>query len=116
MQKGSFLTKLLVTLTLNQIISQFELHQLINEPTHVLQNSSCIYLIFISQPNVIVESGVHPSIHPNCHHQVVFVKFNLKICYPPLYLGEVGSLKKRMLILSKEQLTISTGRKFLHQC
>ena len=32
-----------------------------------------------------MESGVHFSIHPNCHHLIVFVKFNLKIFYlPPL--------------------------------
>ena len=31
------------------------------------------------------ESGVHSSLHPNCHHQIVFAKFNLKIYYPPPY-------------------------------
>ena len=46
-------------------------------------------LIFSSQPNLVVESGVHPSLHPNCHHQIVFAKFNLMICYPPSYSGEV---------------------------
>ena len=32
-----------------------------------------------------MESGVHSSLHPNCHHQVVFAKFNLFILYPPPY-------------------------------
>ena len=72
------------------ITSQFGLHQLINEPTHLLQNSSsCIDLIFTSQPNIAVESGVHLSLRPNCHHQIIFAKFNLKIYYPPPYLREV---------------------------
>ena len=58
--------------TIESITSQFELHQLINEPTHLLQNSSsCIDLIFTSQLNIVVESGVHPSLHPNCHHQII---------------------------------------------
>ena len=28
---------------------------------------------------------MHPSLHPNCHHQIVFSKVNLKIEYPPFY-------------------------------
>ena len=76
--------------TIKSITSQFGLHQLINEPTHLLQNSSsCIDLIFTSQPNIVVESGVYPSLHPNCHHQIM----------------------KQMLILSNKQLTVSNGKK-----
>ena len=63
--------------TIESIVSQFGLHQLINEPTNLFQNSSsCINLIFTSQANLVAESGVHLSIHPNCHHQLVFAKFN----------------------------------------
>ena len=62
------------------------MHQVIKEPTHILHNSSsCIDLIFASQPNLIIESGVHPSLHPNCHHQLIYAKFNLQIYYPPQY-------------------------------
>ena len=28
---------------------------------------------------------MHPSLHPNFHHRIVFSKLNLKIEYPPLY-------------------------------
>ena len=81
--------------TIESITSQFGLHQLINKPTYLLQNSSsCIDLIFTLQPNIVVESGVHPSLHPNCHHQIVSVKFNLKIYYPPPYLREVWHYKE----------------------
>ena len=60
------------------------LHQLINEPTHLLDSSSsCIDLIFTSKPNPVMESGVQPSLHSNCHHQLAFAKFNLSIYYPP---------------------------------
>ena len=75
--------------TIESINSQFGLYQLVNEATHLLEayllenSSSCIDLIFTSQPNLIVESGVHPSLHPNCHQQIVFAKFNLMISYPP---------------------------------
>ena len=64
--------------------SQFGLSQIIKEPTHFLSNSaSCIDLIFTSQPNLVMHSGVYPSLHSNCHHQIVFAKFNLTIFYPP---------------------------------
>ena len=32
-----------------------------------------------------MNSGLHSSLHPNCHHQIIHAKFNLKIFYPPLY-------------------------------
>ena len=112
-QKGSFLTTIIGDFNakscnwyshdktnfegsnIESITSQFGLHQLINEPIQLLQSSSsCIDLIFTSQPNIVVESGVHPSLHPNCHHQIIFAKFNLKICYPPPYLREVWHYKE----------------------
>ena len=141
-QKGSFLTTIIGDFnakscnwyshdktnfegsTIESITSQFGLHQLINEPTHLLQNSSsCIDLIFTSQPNIVVESGVHTSLHPNCHHQIVFAKFNLKIYYPPPYLREVwhykeanaGLIKRAINKFNQKKLflTLILMRKFL---
>ena len=61
------------------ITSQFGLQQLITEPTHILaDSSSCIDLLFTSQPNLVIESGVHSSLYQNCHHQGIYAKFNLK--------------------------------------
>ena len=71
---------------IENISSQFALHQVINEPTHILEtSSSCIDLIFTSQPNLIIESGVHPFLHSNSHHQIIFTKFNLEIIFPPFF-------------------------------
>ena len=57
--------------------------QLINEPTHIQTNStSCIDLIFTHKPGLSVDSGVHSSLHLNCHHQIVCSIFNLNVCYP----------------------------------
>ena len=54
--------------------------QLISEPTHIQANSSSsIDLIFTDQPNLSVSSGVHSSLHQNCHHQIVYSTFKLKI-------------------------------------
>ena len=89
--------------TIKSIISQFGLHQLINEPTHLLKSSSwCIGLIFTLQPNIVVESGVHSSLHPNCHHQIIFAKFNLIIYYPPQYLRKVWYYKEANADLIKQ--------------
>ena len=46
---------------------------------------SILTTIFNSQPNLLIESSVHPSLHPNFHHQIVYAKFNLGIVYPPSY-------------------------------
>ena len=45
---------------IENVKSQFGLHQVIKEPALIVDtSSSCIYLIFTSQPNLIIESGVH---------------------------------------------------------
>ena len=47
-------------IAIENISSQCGLYQVINKPTHISENSSsCIDLIFTSQPNLITESGVH---------------------------------------------------------
>ena len=81
-------------ISIESITSQLGLHQIINEPTHILENSSlCIDLIFRSQPNLSVESGTQPSFHPNCYHQIIYAKFNLEVLYPPPYTQEVWHYK-----------------------
>ena len=36
-----------------------------------------------------MESGLHYLLHENCHHQLVYAKFNLKVWYPPPYGREI---------------------------
>ena len=64
-------------------ISHYRLTVILNEPTHILDSSSYIDLIFTSQPNMVLDIGVHSLLHPNSHHQIVFAKVNLKVCYLP---------------------------------
>ena len=64
--------------------SQFGIHQVLSEPTHILESSfSCIDLIFTSQPNLI----------------------NLR----PYFLDVSGTSKIQILILSDEQLICLNG-------
>ena len=91
---------------IENISSQFGLHQMIDEAIHILESSSsCINLIFTSQPNLLTESGVHPSLHPNSH--LIFAKFNLG--------SEVkfGTIKMQILILSDEKLLCLIGIELL---
>ena len=123
-QKGSFLTTIIGDFNakscnwyshdktsfegsiFESITSQFGLHQLINEPTHLLQNSSsCIDSMFTSQPNIVIESGVHPSLRPNCHHQIISAEFNLKIYYSPPYLREVWHSREANADLIKRAIS-----------
>ena len=65
--------KLFETLT-----SDLDLHQLIAEPTHLIGNSkSCIDLILTDQPNLVIASGVRPSLHDYCHHQIIYGKLSV---------------------------------------
>ena len=67
--------------------SQFRLSQIVKKATHISQSfSSCINLLFTNQTNLVTDSGVHPSLHSNCHHQIVYAKFNLKIKFCINYL------------------------------
>ena len=55
-------------------LTTYGFQQSIPEPTPILKNSSsCIDLIFTDQPNLVTNSGTHPSLHPNCHH-ITFVR------------------------------------------
>ena len=71
---------------LGDLTAQHYLHQIIDAPTHVLPNSaSCIDLIFLSAMDLIIDSGVLPSLFPRCHHHLVFTNLNFKVSFPPAY-------------------------------
>ena len=57
--------------------------------------------MFTSQPNLVMDVGVHPSLHANCHHQIVYANIDLKIQYPPHYEGEVWYFQKAEISLIK---------------
>ena len=81
------------------------LTQIIHEPTHMLESSvSCIDLVFTSQENLVTNLGVHSSLHPNCHHQIVFSNLNLKVHYPPPYERSIWKYKKANADLIKRAI------------
>ena len=64
------ITKLMKIKKIEPLTSQSRLKQVISDPTHILESSSsCKDLIFMLQPNLVMNSGVHSSLHPHCYHQ-----------------------------------------------
>ena len=81
-------------ISIDNVASQFGLHQIIKEPLHIPENSSSyIDLVFTSLPTLIVDSGTHHAVHPNCHHQIICAKFNVQSHYSSPYTREVWHYK-----------------------
>ena len=78
------------------LTSTFGYRKLINLPTHMTNtSSSCIDLIFTSNPNLITEFGIEKSLYADsCHHSIVFGKMNLNVPLPPPYTHEVWDYNK----------------------
>ena len=51
-------------------------------------------MIFTSQPNLVMESGVLYLLHLNCHHQKNYTKFNIKNYYCPPYERKIWPYEK----------------------
>ena len=56
-------------------------------------SSSCIDLIFTDQPNLVVDSVIHPSLHINCHHQITYCNILMTV-YLPSYERLVWDYKR----------------------
>ena len=91
------------------IASQFGWHQLINEPTHLISKTySCI-----DMTNLVMESGVHSALRKNCHHQIMYAKFNLKNYYPPpIWKGSLTLSKAQHWKYQKSNRWVSVGKTF----
>ena len=90
---------------LENVPSLYGKKQSISAPTHILQHSSsCIDLILVDEPNLVIDSGIHPSLHQTCHHQDIFCKLNMKIEYPPSYASEIFDYGKSQTDLIKREI------------
>ena len=51
-------------------------------------------LLFTDQLMLSVNSGVHTTLHPNCHHQIIHSSFDLNVYYLPPYQCLIWDYKK----------------------
>ena len=80
---------------LDELIEINNLYQLIDEPTNIRgEGMSCIDLIITDQPNMFVESGVHPSLDEHCQHQLIYGKLNISLPTPPPYKRTIWDYSK----------------------
>ena len=50
-------------------------------------------LLITPQLNLIMESGIRSSLNSNCHHQIIYARFILKVYYLPPYEREFDFTK-----------------------
>ena len=81
---------------LDNLFSDLNLTQIVSEPTHFRENChpSCIDLSISDQPNLVLNSGVRPSLDPTCKHQITFCKINFAIPASPAYNRKVSQFNK----------------------
>ena len=93
-------------IALDEFIESNALFQLIDQPTHILENSkSCIDLIITNQPSPFVESGVHPSLFTGCHHEIISGRVAVSVPHPQPYkrrmwdykLADVSSIRESLM-------------------
>jgi len=59
---------------------------MVHQPTFITKVArTCIDLVITNQPNLILSTEIHPSLHTNSHHQVNYTKVHLKCPPPPPY-------------------------------
>ena len=80
--------------------------QLIDQPTHILTNSSSlINLIITDQVDMFVDSGLLPSPRDKSHHEIIYGNLNLTAPLPPPYKHRLWDYNETNHNLIKETLS-----------
>ena len=93
---------------LDELFSNLNLTQLIDEPTHFFRDDcvpSCIDIILTDQPNLVMSSGVRPSLDPTVKHQMTFCKINFKIPPPPNFRRKIWHFDRANLEAIKKAIS-----------
>ena len=65
--------------TLQGLFNDHGLFQMVHQPTFITKVArTCIDLVVTNQPNLILSTEIHPSIHTNNQHQINYTKGHLK--------------------------------------
>ena len=101
-------------IALQNIFDAYGLFQLVDQPTYITKNSSsCIDLVITDQPNIVLESDIHPALHTNCNHQINFVKINVHCPPPPPYNRRVWHFDRANVKSIQRSLTNFDWEKYL---
>ena len=80
---------------LDNITTSAGYSQMINKPTHFInESSSCIDLIFSSNHSLTKNCGIDHSIYDKCHHNIIYGTLNFKVPLPPPYYREIKKIFK----------------------
>ena len=93
---------------LDNLFSTLNLTQLISEPTHFFRDDcepSCIDLIVTDQPNLVLDSGVRPSLDPTVKHQMIFCKINFKIPPLPKFIRKIWYFNRAKIDLIRKAIS-----------
>ena len=75
-----------VGIELNNIATTSGYNQMIDKPTHYInESSSCTHLIFSSNVTLTKNCGVEQSLSEACHHNIIYRTLYFNIPLPPLY-------------------------------
>ena len=72
---------------IDSLTSSAEYAQIVDKPTHVLNNS-------MSCKNIISNHGDDVTIFEKCHHNIIYGKINIRVPLPPVYICEVWDYSK----------------------
>ena len=92
----------------DELFCNLNLNQIIDEPTHFFRDDctpSCIDIILTDQPNLVLKSGVRPSLDPTVKHQITFCKLNFKIPPPPKFKRKLWHFKSAQQELIRKSIT-----------
>ena len=74
---------------------------------------TCIDLLFTDQPNLIIEPGVHPSLHDQCHHQIIYGKLSVSNIVLPPYTRRVWYYDKADFAAIRKSIEMFAWHKHL---
>ena len=67
-----------------RVLDDYGLTQLVDQPTYIVNNThTCVDLFATDQPGLVLSNEVHPSLHPNCHHQINYTKLSFELSTSP---------------------------------
>ena len=81
------------------LTSDLGLHQMISGQAHMIgESKSCIDLILTDKPYLCIDTGIHHSLHEQCHHQIINGKLSVKNLAPLPYIRKLWYYDKAAVL------------------